>query len=138
MISDSVHYKIIIMFDGVCNLCNAAVNFLIDHDSQDVFRFVSLQSDTGKSLLEKSPLNMQSIDSVVVIDKNEYYIKSAAVFKIADFLPFPFSILKMGRVLPVSVSDRIYDLAASSRYSLFGKKDVCRMPTPENRAKFLD
>ncbi|HMV77075.1 MAG TPA: DCC1-like thiol-disulfide oxidoreductase family protein [Leptospiraceae bacterium] len=138
MISDSVHFKIIIMFDGVCNLCNAAVNFLIDHDSQDVFRFVSLQSDTGKSLLEKSPLNIQNIDSVVVIDKNEYYIKSTAVFKIAHFLPFPFSIIKMGRVLPVSFSNRIYDLIASSRYSLFGKKDVCRMPTPEIRAKFLD
>ncbi len=137
MISGSIHDKIIIIFDGVCNLCNSSVNFLIDHDPQDVFRFASLQSETGKRFLNEIALNTQNFDSVVVIDTDRYYIKSSAVFKIADFLPLPFSLLKIGKILPVFFTDWIYDLIASSRYSLFGKRDVCRIPTPEIRMKFL-
>lgn len=138
MISGAIPGRIIILFDGVCNLCNSSVNFLIDHDRTDIFRFASLQSETGQRFLDAIFLEKEKTDSVVVIDKDRYYIKSSAIFRITDFLPFPFSLLKAGKILPVFISDRIYDFVAASRYSIFGKREVCRIPTPEIRAKFLD
>jgi predicted DCC family thiol-disulfide oxidoreductase YuxK len=127
----------IVLFDGVCNLCNGVVNLLIDLDKNDVFRFASLQSEIGKKKLEEYKLSSESLDSVLLIYKNSVYQKSNAVFEISSILGFPFSILKIFHFLPLSISNSVYDLVAKNRYRLFGKKDVCRIPTPELKNKFL-
>lgn len=130
--------KKIILFDGVCNLCNRSVNFIIERDKKDVFRFASLQSDIGKKLLLERGLNPLVLDSVILIDPGmAYYRKSAAALEIVKHLSGGYSMLKYFSFLPESLRDGIYRTIASNRYKWFGKEENCRMPTPELKAKFL-
>ncbi len=130
--------KKIILFDGVCNLCNSTVNFIIEYDKNDFFRFAALQSEQGKKFQTKFGLNPKELNSVILIDEDKIYFKSDAVLKISDELGFPFNSLNWFSFLPKIFKTWVYDLVAKNRYAIFGKKDVCRIPTPELRSKFLE
>ena len=130
--------KKIILFDGVCNLCNGAVQWVIERDKDDVFRFAPLQSAIAEDLLKERGVDTATMDSIIFIDPGvAYFIKSDAALEIArnikgyGWLPAIF-----GRT-PRSVRDSIYDLIAKNRYRLFGKKDQCMIPNAELSAKFL-
>lgn len=130
--------KKIILFDGVCNLCNGAVQWVINRDQSDIFRFAPLQSAIAEDLLGARAIDTSKMDSIVFIDPGTaYYIKSDAALEIArnikgyGWAPALFS------WLPRSFRDAIYDLIAKNRYRLFGKKDQCMIPTAELNAKFL-
>jgi predicted DCC family thiol-disulfide oxidoreductase YuxK len=131
--------KKIILFDGVCNLCNGAVQWIIRRDSLDTFRFASLQSAVGQELTRARQIDTGQVDSIILIDPGvAFYIKSDAALEIARglkgyrLLPFLFG------WIPKSIRDAMYDLVARNRYRLFGKKQECMVPTPELKARFLD
>jgi predicted DCC family thiol-disulfide oxidoreductase YuxK len=127
----------IILFDGVCNFCNYWVNFIIDRDKQNIFKFAALQSEKGRELLDKFKLPKEDFDSFILISGDKTFIKSSAAFEIAKHLtgwPNLFSHLK---ILPRPFTDYIYNLVAKNRYKLFGKKNVCRMPSAAEKSKFL-
>ncbi|TRO66450.1 thiol-disulfide oxidoreductase DCC family protein [Christiangramia sabulilitoris] len=131
--------KKIVLFDGVCNLCNKAVQRIIKNDKKDVFRFASLQSDLGKKLVAERGMDPEEIDSIILIDPGvAYYKKSTAALEISRELSGGYSLLKNFLFLPEVIRDGIYDIIANNRYKWFGKKDQCMIPTPELKAKFLD
>merc|ERR1712176_1636608 len=123
----------IILFDGVCNLCNNAVNLALDWDPQGKLRFSALQSNVGRSLLEANGRRADDISSIVLVTESGAYIKSDAILKITEELvPFSFLPLKpaaaMSRfVIPKFLRDIIYDGVADNRYDLMGKRDQCRL-----------
>ena len=129
--------KKIILFDGVCNFCNFWVNFILDRDKNNIFKFAALQSEAGQELLHKFGLSTSDFDTFILIEGNKYFTKSTAVFKIIKklssfvkvFYPFVF--------LPKFFRDFLYNFIAGNRYRIFGKRDACRIPTPEEREKFL-
>jgi len=130
--------KKIILFDGVCNLCNSAVNYVIERDAKDLFRFASLQSKAGIELMEERGIDPNAIDSIILIEPGiAYYNKSTAALKIAKHLSGSISLLRFFSVLPEGFRNLVYDFIAKNRYQWFGKKDACMIPTPELKAKFL-
>ncbi|MCK8142613.1 DUF393 domain-containing protein [Flavobacterium sp. I-SCBP12n] len=130
--------KKIILFDGVCNLCDSAVQFIIKHDKKDVFRFVSLQSDTGKEISNYLGISSEKLSSIILYQPGyAYYHKSQAVFEIAKELGGLFSIIPIFSFLPTSLTDSLYDYVAKNRYKLYGKKEACMIPTPSLKSKFL-
>jgi len=131
--------KKIVLFDGVCNLCNDAVLRIIKNDKKDVFRFASLQSDIGKKLVEERGLDPEELDSIILIEPGvAYYRKSTAALEISRDLSGGYSLLKNFLFIPENLRDGIYDYIASNRYKWFGEKEQCMIPTPELKAKFLD
>lgn len=130
--------KKIILFDGVCNLCNHTVNFLISQDKHDQFRFVSLQSELGNKICNYLNINVLNTDSIVLyIPKKAYFVKANAVIEILNLLGGLYSFTKIFKLFPKSISNFIYDFVAKNRYKWFGKKEICRLPTEYEKAKFL-
>ncbi len=130
--------KKIILFDGICNLCNAWIRFLIKHDTNDVFRYVSIQSNLGQQIIEMLEIDVSKTDSIILYEKEKnYYIKSKAIFKITKTLGRFFLILNLFSIIPKFITDYIYELIAKNRYKWFGKKDFCSIPNKENLSKFL-
>ena len=127
----------IILFDGVCNLCNSSVNFIIENDSKNVFKFTSLQSEKGEQLLKKYDLFNKDIDSVILIENEKAFVKSDAALKIARTLGGKYKMIYGLIILPAFIRNFFYDIIAKNRYKWFGKKDSCRIPTPELQSKFL-
>ena len=127
----------IILFDGVCNFCSFWVNFVIKRDKNDIFRFAALQSETGMQYLKLFGLNITDPDTFVLIEGKEYFIKSTAALKVAWELKSWLKISYPLIFLPISFRDFLYDLIAKNRYKIFGKKDVCRIPTTEEKKKFI-
>lgn len=134
---DELTDKLIVLFDGVCNLCNDAVRFIIRHDAKDRFRFASLQSDTARQLLENHPPPVQKTGSIVLIENGKVYIKSGAVLRISRRLNGLGKLLVIGYIIPRFIRNVMYDLIARSRYKWFGKREECMMPGAELRHKFL-
>ncbi|MFO7719860.1 MAG: thiol-disulfide oxidoreductase DCC family protein [Gillisia sp.] len=131
--------KKIILFDGVCNLCNNSVNFIIEHDKNDIFRFASLQSEIGRKLTSERGIDPEELDSIVLIEPGvAYFKKSTAALEISKELSGGYAMLKHFSFLPEGLRDGVYDLIANNRYKWFGKKESCMIPTPELKAKFLD
>ena len=130
--------KKIILFDGVCNLCDNAVQYVIKHDKKDVFRFVALQSDLGKEILNYLKVDNSKTDSVILYEPGvAYFYKSDAALEIVKDLN---GILKWSiifRIIPSSLRNPIYDYVAKNRYKWYGKKDACMIPTLDLKAKFL-
>lgn len=127
----------IVLFDGVCNFCNYWVNFILDRDSKNQFKFAALQSKKGIELLEKFNLPKDDFDSFILIFNNKVFKKSNAAFMIAKQISgWPKLILPF-QILPSILTDFIYDIVAKNRYKLFGKKEACRIPTPEEKNRFL-
>lgn len=130
--------KKIILFDGVCNYCNDIVNTIITRDTNDKYRFATLQSDKGREIIKYIGLN-PNIDSIVLYEPGvAYYIKSEAILKIADDLGGKFTLLKAGFLLPNGIRNLGYDYFAKNRYKWFGKEESCMVPTAEVKAKFLE
>jgi predicted DCC family thiol-disulfide oxidoreductase YuxK len=127
----------IILFDGVCNLCNGFVQFVIRHDDAQRFRFASLQSEAARPLLQGLPPTKQGIDSVVLIENGRYYQRSAAALRILRHLSGGWALLYGFIFLPPFIRDRLYDLVALNRYRWFGQREACLLPTPELQARFL-
>jgi predicted DCC family thiol-disulfide oxidoreductase YuxK len=127
-----------ILFDGVCNFCNASINFIIDRDSKSIFQFAALQSEVGQELLIKHHLKTTDFDTVILInDENKIYQKSDAALEIARNLDGFWKVLYAFKILPSFLRNPIYDLVARNRYRIFGRTDACRIPTPELKARFL-
>ncbi len=130
--------KKIILFDGVCNLCDRFVRYVIRHDKKDIFRFVALQSELGQEILKHIGIDPKNIDSVVLYEPGSaYFYKSSAVIEIVKEFGGLFHLGVVFRVIPTALRNSIYDYVAANRYSWYGKKDSCMMPTPELKAKFL-
>ncbi|HMQ69059.1 MAG TPA: thiol-disulfide oxidoreductase DCC family protein [Ignavibacteria bacterium] len=127
----------IILFDGVCNLCNSSVNFIIDHDKKDVFRFASLQSEAGQEILETNKLSTKEFKSIIFSDNGKIYTQSSAVLRIVKDFPGLWKLFYGFIIVPPVIRNYFYDIIADNRYRWFGKKDSCRIPTPELRNKFL-
>ncbi|MFD2443612.1 thiol-disulfide oxidoreductase DCC family protein [Bacillus sp. CGMCC 1.16607] len=127
----------IILFDGVCNFCDSSVQFIIKRDPRGNFKFASLQSETGQKLLKQVGLK-DEIDSFVLIDDDQYYLKSSAALKVSRNLNGAWSLFSLLTVIPVPIRDYLYDILAKNRYKWFGKKDSCMLPSPEVRSRFLD
>ena len=127
----------IILFDGVCNFCNASINFVIDHDPEKHFKFAALQSEIGQQILTQFHLNIKAFDSVILLKNNQLYQKSEAALEITKHLSGVWKYLSIFKILPVFFLNFFYDIVAKNRYKIFGKSDSCRMPTPELRERFL-
>ncbi|MCA0988300.1 thiol-disulfide oxidoreductase DCC family protein [Guptibacillus algicola] len=127
----------IILFDGVCNLCNGFVQFMLKHDKNHVFHFASLQSNAANKLLNELQVHDLS-DSIVVIEDGQVLVKSQAVLYICKKLGGRFNLLRIGLILPHFIRDFIYDLIAKRRYLLFGKKESCMLPNPKYKKRFLE
>jgi len=128
----------IILFDGVCNLCSGFVQFVIPRDTEGKYRFASLQSDVGRALLAEHDLPTDELESVVLIEDGESYVKSSAIIQIAAGLGGVYRLLSPVRYLPRSIRDRAYDFVAENRYQWFGKKDQCMMPDSDVESRFLE
>lgn len=130
--------KKIILFDGVCNLCNSSVQFIIKHDTKDVFRFVALQSELGQEILNHIGINPTNIDSIVLYEPGiSYYYKSTAAIEIARSLGGFFHFGTLFRIIPTGIRNQLYDYIAKNRYKWYGKKESCMIPTKELKNKFL-
>lgn len=132
--------KAIILFDGVCNLCNGAIQWIIERDKEELFRYASLQSDLGKKMLVDRQIDPQKIDSIVLVEPNvAYYLKSTAALQIGIKLGSNYKFFaKILLLIPAFVRDAVYDFIARNRYRWFGKKAKCWIPNPELQKLFLD
>ncbi len=128
----------IILFDGVCNFCNGAINFVLKQDKKGIFKFAPLQSEAGQRLLQHYNLSMKEFDSFILIDKGKVYKKSAASLRVMNKLPWYWKEAQILRMIPTAFRDAIYDFIAKNRYKWFGKKEQCMVPTPELRSRFLN
>jgi len=128
----------VILFDGLCNLCNASVDFILRWDRRGYFRFASLQSPAGQSLLEPCPERAGASNSVLLVADKECFTRSTAALQIARRLSFPWPALFVLILIPPVLRDAGYDLVARNRYRWFGIRATCRLPTPDERARFLE
>jgi len=127
----------IILFDGFCNLCNGTINFVIDRDSNKHFRFLTIQSEKGRELLNRFNLNQQDLYSVFLYENGALIEKSDAVLSISKRLDGLWPSLYIFKIIPGFFRDIIYNWIAKNRYKWFGKKEECRMPTPDILDRFL-
>lgn len=128
----------IVLFDGVCNLCEGSVKFLIRKDKKDVLRFASLQSETGQKILKKFNLPTQKYDSFVLVVGEKIYLRSSAALKVCGYLGGIWRLWEIFWLIPKTLRDAVYNFIARNRYKWFGKKSECMLPTPEIRKKFLE
>ena len=128
----------IILFDGVCNLCNGAVQFIIKRDKKDLFRYAALQSEIGEELVKERGIDTSKVDSIVLVEPGvAYFTKSDAILRIGQDFGGLWKGLVLFTWIPRIIRDALYAFIARNRYKWFGKKDQCMIPTPELQAKFL-
>jgi predicted DCC family thiol-disulfide oxidoreductase YuxK len=128
----------IVLFDGVCNLCNRSVQYIIRRDPRGRFRFASLQSDAGRRLLEEHGLGQDAMNTVILLERGKIYSKSDAALRILRRLRGPSRFWWSARFVPRPLRDAVYDWVARNRYSWFGRRAECMVPTPDVRERFLD
>ena len=129
-------YKII-LFDGVCNLCNSSINFVIRNDKKGIFKFAPLQSNFGKKALKKYNINTKDTDSIILVDEDKCYIKSSAALQIAKYLSGAYPLLFGFMIVPKFMRNWVYDYIAENRYKWYGKTESCMIPTPELKDRFI-
>jgi predicted DCC family thiol-disulfide oxidoreductase YuxK len=130
--------KKLILFDGVCNLCNASVNYVIKHDKKDTFRFAALQSEVGKQIVKEYNIDILKTDSILLYSENNgIHYKTSAALKIAKQLGFPLNLLPIFLIIPAFIRNCVYDYVAKNRYKWYGKRESCMVPTTELQKKFL-
>ncbi|MCP4122872.1 MAG: thiol-disulfide oxidoreductase DCC family protein [Bacteroidetes bacterium] len=127
----------IVLFDGVCNLCEGSVQFLLKRDKQKILRYASLQSDSGAKLLSMTGLDERFLKSIVFIDEGEAFTESDAVLRICKYLPQPWNALQYFRFVPKWIRDPVYRFIAQNRYRWFGKKEQCVIPQAGVMERFL-
>ncbi|WP_291910646.1 thiol-disulfide oxidoreductase DCC family protein [Chitinophaga sp. CB10] len=128
----------IILFDGVCNFCNASVNYVIRHDGRGYFRFASLQSEMAASLAQTYQFSTEGMASFVLLENGKVYTKSTAALRVARQLGFPAKLLYAFIIVPSFIRDGVYNMIARNRYRWFGRQDACMVPTPELRGRFMN
>ncbi|MFN8441819.1 MAG: thiol-disulfide oxidoreductase DCC family protein [Caldilineaceae bacterium] len=128
----------VVLFDGVCNLCNATVQFIIKHDAQRRFKFAALQSAAADQLLKQQPQLTSALESVILVEDGKIYTESDAALHIARRLNGVWSLFFFLIFVPRWLRDPVYRFIARNRYRWFGKQDSCMIPTPELRSRFLD
>ena len=128
----------VLLFDGVCNLCNSSVNFVIDHDPNGHFKFAALQSEFGQAKLKELGLNTEDFDSIVLLSNGRFFEKSTAALKVARRLTGLWPLLYTFIIIPPFIRHAVYNFIAKNRYKWFGKEDSCRIPTPELRQRFME
>jgi predicted DCC family thiol-disulfide oxidoreductase YuxK len=128
----------IILFDGVCNFCNSAVNFVIKRDKKSVLKFAPLQSEFAKRILVNHHLSSEDLSTFLFLENNQVYKKSTAVLKACKYLKGLWPLLYGLIVVPKFIRDGIYNWVAKNRYQWFGKKEVCMIPTADVRSRFLN
>ena len=131
-------HKQLVLFDGVCNLCDASVQYIIKHDKDNAFLFTALQSEVGQQIIKEFNIDTNKIDSIILYS-NEHGIsyKSTAALKIASKLGFPRNLLSVFLIIPGIIRNWVYDYIAKNRYKWYGKKEECMIPTPDLKSKFL-
>lgn len=127
----------IILFDGVCNLCNSTVQRVIENDVKNLFRFASLQSDFGQKFLEENNLSKDEFQSLILLDGEKFYTKSDAVLRIGRELEGIYKLSGLLFVFPKFIRNTVYDFVAKNRYKWYGKRESCWLPTPELKEKFI-
>ena len=128
----------VILFDGVCNLCNDSVKFIIKNDKRNIFKFAPLQGNYGIKIQNSYNINTTKINSIILVDGENTFTKSSAALRIAKDLRAPFFMFYVFIIIPVFIRNFIYDLIAKNRYKWFGKMDNCMIPTKELKSKFFD
>jgi len=128
----------IVLFDGVCNLCSGVVQYVVPRDPDGKIHFASLQSDVGQRLLAEHGLPTDELESIVLIEGDDAYVKSSAVLRIAGHLGWIDALLPPFRFLPRRFRDWLYDFVAARRYRWFGKKEQCMMPTGDVKPRFIE
>ncbi len=128
----------VILFDGVCNLCNGAVQFIIKRDKKKQFRFASLQGTTGSELLKQHDLPADVFNSFILIEKNKIYTRSTAALRVAWKLSGGWKLLYGFMIVPRFIRNAVYNMIAKNRYKWFGRKDECMIPMPELKERFLE
>jgi predicted DCC family thiol-disulfide oxidoreductase YuxK len=138
MNDEEIRRQKIILFDGVCNLCNGSVVFILQREKKPIFQFASIQSEAGKELLEWYGLPKDYNQAVLLIENGKMYLGSTAALKIGQTLKFPWSYLSyVGFIVPKLIRDLVYNQIAVNRYQWFGKRDLCMIPTESLKARFL-
>lgn len=127
----------VVLFDAVCKLCSGWSRFLIRHDARHAFKLATVQSEEGKAILRWCGLPTDEYDTLVLVEGNRFYVRSAAVIRVLARLPLPWKLGALVWVIPRPLRDWAYDKVARNRYALFGKYDSCMVPTPDHHARFL-
>lgn len=131
-------HKKLVLFDGVCNLCNTSIQYIINRDKKDLFLFAALQSDVGMKIVKEYNIDPLKTDSILLyIPEKGIYTKSTAALKIAKHLGLPLSLLHNFLIIPAFLRNLVYDFIARNRYNWYGKKEECMIPTPELKSKFI-
>jgi len=126
-----------VLYDGLCNLCTGSVKFVLKRDKKNKFKFAALQSGAGIKLCQQYQIDLQSIDSIILIRGGKVYVKSSAILEILKELPAGWKILSLGVICPQFLRDWIYNLVAKNRYRIFGKRAECFLPSKDIIDKFL-
>jgi predicted DCC family thiol-disulfide oxidoreductase YuxK len=128
----------VILFDGVCNWCNGTVNWIIDHDKKNQFKFATLQSGFGRQQVEKYGLHNQYLDTVVLIENEQVYLRSTAILRILKRMGGIYSLAYIFVIIPAPILDFFYNIVARYRYTWFCKRDNCRVPDKGLEDKFIE
>ena len=131
------HYERVIVFDGVCNFCNAFVNFVLKWDSPGLFRFGTLQSQPAQDILAQLHLSTRDYETFLLLENGKVFTKSTAALKVLRCLPGVWPWMYAFIIIPRPLRDMVYSVIARNRYQWMGKSDTCRVPTPEERARFI-
>jgi len=132
-------HKQLILFDGVCNLCNASVQYVIKHDKKDMFLFAALQGVVGQQIIKEYDIDTDKTDSIILYSgKQKLSYKSTAALNIAKHLGFPINLMTLFFIIPLVIRNWVYDIIARNRYKWYGKRDQCMIPAPELKSKFLE
>lgn len=126
----------VVLFDGVCKLCNGSVNFIIGRDSKGRLKLASLQSDYGRAVLKEHGKNPEALDSMMLLEGDRLTEKSTAAIRISKYLDGPWPLCMIFLAIPPFIRNIIYDIFAKNRYKWFGKHDTCRLPDPEFEDRF--
>lgn len=128
----------IIFFDGVCNLCNGSVDFILKRDPKETFRFASLQSSIAKNLLKRESVDLNNMRTIILLNNGKVFYRSNAILEILRQLTAPWPVFYVFKLVPRFIRDGLYNLISKHRYSWFGKRDTCRIPSAGERARFLE
>ncbi|WNB92398.1 thiol-disulfide oxidoreductase DCC family protein [Bacillus sp. NEB1478] len=131
-------HDLVLLFDGVCNLCNSSVQFILKHEKNEELKFAAIQSESGKELLSRYHIDTAQTDSVIFIENGKVYFMSDAVLTLTRYLRSPWNLSKNFLVFPRPLRDFLYKRIAKNRYRWFGKKESCMIPTPALRKRFLE
>jgi len=128
----------VLLFDGVCNLCNRTVQEIIPRDPTGKIAFAPLQSDVGRALQERHGFDTDDLDTVILVEGNSVHTKSDAAIRVAELLGWPYAALVVGRLVPREVRNELYDFVADNRYDWFGRKEQCMVPEEDVSDRFLE